>query len=67
MKEHEFDKKESWKKLNAIYIVAYTLFLCNSETVTWVGYVLFTSGKAVQLSWYEFSTYLHHLQPHSLV
>ena len=34
MKEHEFDKKESWKKLNAIYIVAYTLFLRNCETVT---------------------------------
>ena len=32
------------------------LFFCDSETVTCS--VLFTSGKAVQLTWYEFSTYL---------
>ena len=24
--------------------------------------LFFTSGKAVQLTWYEFSTYLHQLQ-----
>ena len=28
---------------------------------------LFTSGKAIQLTWYEFSTYFHQLQPPSVV
>ena len=38
-------------------------FVC--ETVTCSA--LFTSGKAAQLTSYEFSTYLHQLQPPSLV
>ena len=52
--------EKSWMKF-----ILLPLFFCDCETVTCS--VLFTSGKAVQLTWYEFSTYLHQLQPPSLV
>ena len=39
------------------------LLFCETFTCS----ALFTLGKAVQLTWYEFSTYLHQLQPPSLV
>ena len=57
MKEHENGKKVKWN----IYYCLY--FVC--ETVTCSA--LFTAGKAVQLTWYKFSTYLHQLQPLGLV
>ena len=41
------------------------LFFFDCETITCS--VLFASGKAVQLTWYKFSTYLNQLQPPSQV
>ena len=56
MKEHEIGKKEYWKKVEwNIYYCLY--FVCEIVTCS----TLFTSRKAVQLTWYEFSTYLHQL------
>ena len=61
IKEHKIGKKEYWKKVEwniyCLYLVCETV-ICSA---------LFTSGKAVQFTWYEFSTYLHQLQPPSLV
>ena len=45
---------------NIIYTSKNELPLLVCETVTCLA--LFTSGKAVQLTWYEFGTYLHQLQ-----
>ena len=61
MKEHETGKKNTGKRLNGS--VLFSLFCL------WDSYLsaLFTSGKAAQLTSYEFSTYLHQLQPPSLV
>ena len=42
------------------------LFYFFCDTVTYSA-LFNTSGKAVQSSWYEFSTYPHQLQPPSLV
>ena len=51
MKEHKIGKKEYWEKVGSnFYYCLY--FVC--ETVTCSA--LFTSGKAVQLTWYEIST-----------
>ena len=73
MKEHGIGKKKNTvKKLNEVYYLFSLYFVC--ETVTCSA--LFISGKAVQLTWYEFSSklvklvniyYLHQLQPPSLV
>ena len=43
---------KSWMKF-----ILLPLFFCDCETV--ICSVLFTSGEAVQLTWYGFSTYLH--------
>ena len=62
LKEHEIGKKEYWKKVEwSLYY--YLFFVCGRVTCS----ALFTSGKAVQLTWYEFSTWLHQLKPPSLV
>ena len=62
IKQHEIGKKESWKKVELnIYYCLY--FVCESVSCS----ALFTSGKAVELTWYEFSTYIHQLQPPSVV
>ena len=61
MKEHKIGKKEYWKEVEWNLYILLPLFVCDCETVTCS--VLFTSGKAVQLTWYEFSTYLQQLQP----
>ena len=62
MKDHEIGKKGYWKKVEwNIYDCLY--FACKTVTCS----ALIISGKAVQLTWYEFSTYLHQLQPPSLV
>ena len=45
---------------NIIYTSKNELPLLVCETVTCLA--VFTSGKAVQLTWYEFGTYLHQLQ-----
>ena len=57
----KLEKKNTGKKLNEAYIIAF--FVHGRVTCS----ALFTSGKAVQLTWYEFSTYLYQLQPHSVV
>ena len=57
MEKKNIGKKVKWN----IYYCLY--FVC--ETVTCSA--LFTAGKAVQLTWYKFSTYLHQLQPLGLV
>ena len=56
MKDHEIGKKGYWKKVEwNIYDCLY--FACKTVTCS----ALIISGKAVQLTWYEFSTYLHQL------
>ena len=50
----ELEKKNTGKKLNEISYLFSLYFVW--ETVTCSA--LFTSGKAVQLTWYEFSSYL---------
>ena len=63
-KQHGIRKKKNpGKKLNEIYIVAFH-FVWGTSVIC---LALFTSGKAVQLTCYEFSTYLYQLQPHSVV
>ena len=56
IKQHGIGKKESWKKIEwNIYYCLY--FVCGLVSCS----ALFTSEKAIQLTWYEFSTYLHQL------
>ena len=57
----ELEKENPGKKLNEIYIIVFH-FVWGPVSCS----VLFTSGKAVQLTWYEFSIYLHQLQPLSV-
>ena len=57
-KQHGIGKKESWKKVEwNIYYCLY--FVCGTASCS----ALFTPGKAVHLTLYEFSSYLHQWQP----
>ena len=61
-------KEQNWKK--RILEKSWIKFILLPLFCLWDSHLfsLFTwSGKAVQLTWYEFSTYLHQLQSLSLV
>ena len=55
----ELEKKNSGKKLSEVHTYIYCLYFV-WESVNCSD--LFTSGKAIQLTWYKFSTYLYQLQ-----
>ena len=64
IKEHGIGKKNTGKNLNEIYIIAFILSVGQLRSCA----VLFTlGGKVLQLTWYDFGTYLQQLKPPSTV